>query len=43
MCNQDNVHDVDIFPNEKIAKRKGTNKPSTNQEKHRERSSNLFK
>ena len=32
MCNQDNAHDVDIFPDEKMMK--WTNKPRTNQHKH---------
>ena len=41
MSNWDNAHDVDIFPDEKITKRSETNKPSTNQEKHHERSSNF--
>ena len=39
--NRDNAHDVDIFPDEKITKRSEPNKPSTNQDKHRERSSNF--
>ena len=42
MSNQDNAHDVDIFPGEKIMKRSEPNKPSTNQEKHHERSSNFY-
>ena len=41
MSNQDNAHDVDIFPDEKITKRSEPNKPSTNQDKHRERSSSF--
>ena len=39
MSNQDNAHDVDIFPDEKITKRSEPNKPSTTQDKHRGRSS----
>ena len=34
MCNQDNFHDIDIFPDEKITKR---SEPK-NQDKHRKRS-----
>ena len=41
MSNRDNAHDLDIFPDEKITKRSEPNKPSTNQEKHRKRSSNF--
>ena len=41
MSSQDNAHDVDIFPDEKIMKRSAPNKLSTNQDKHRERSSNF--
>ena len=41
MSNRENTHDVDIFPDEKITKRSEPNKPSTNQDKHRERSSNF--
>ena len=32
MCNRDNAHDVDIFPDEKITKRSELNKPSTKQD-----------
>ena len=42
MCNRDNAHDVDIFPDEKITKRSEPNKPSTDQNKHCEGSSNLL-
>ena len=41
MINRDNAHDVHIFPDEKITKRSEPNKLSTNQDKHRERSSNF--
>ena len=41
MSNRDNAHDVDIFPDEKATKRSEPNKPSTNQDKYRERSSNF--
>ena len=41
MSNQDNGHDIDIFPDNKITKRSEPNKPSTNQDKHRGRSSNF--
>ena len=41
MNNRDNVNDIDIFPNEKTMKRSELNKPITNQDKHRERSSNF--
>ena len=41
MRNSDNAPDVDIFPDEKIIKRSEPNKPSTNQDKHCERSSNF--
>ena len=41
MSNEDNAHDVDIFPDEKIRKRSEPNKLSTNQDKHRERSSDF--
>ena len=38
MYNRDNARDVDIFPDEKNHEEKWTNKPSTNQDKHREKS-----
>ena len=41
MSNPDNAHDVDIFPDKKITKKSEPNKPSTNQDKYRERSSNF--
>ena len=41
MSNRDNAHDVDIFPDEKITKRSELNKPTTNQDKHCEMSSNF--
>ena len=41
MSNQDNADDVDIFPDEKITKKSEPNKSSTNQDNHRERSSNF--
>ena len=41
MSNEDNAHDIDIFPDEKFTKRSELNKPSTNQDKHCERSSNF--
>ena len=41
MSNRDNAHEVDIFPDEKITKRREPNKSSTKQDKHRERSSNF--
>ena len=41
MSNQDNAHDIDIFPDEKITKRSEPNKTSTNQDKHHEKSSNF--
>ena len=41
MSNRDNAHDADIFPDEKITKRNEPNKPSTNQDKLHERSSNF--
>ena len=41
MSNQDNAHDIDIFPNKKTTKKNEPNKPSTNEDKHCERSSNF--
>ena len=44
MCNRENAHDVDIFPDEKIKKRtEPANQAQTKINKHRERSSNLIK
>ena len=43
MCNRDNAHDVGIFPDEDITKRSQHTNQAKNQDKHRERSSNLFK
>ena len=41
MCNQDNAHDEEIFPDEKITKRREPTNQAQNQDKYRERSSNL--
>ena len=41
MCNQDNARDVAACPDGQSTKRSEPNKPSTNQDKHRERFLNL--
>ena len=41
MCNRHNAHDVANCPDELSTKRSEPNKPSTNQDKHHERSSNV--
>ena len=41
MCNWDNARDVAACPDEQSTKRMEPNKPSTNQDKHHERSSNV--
>ena len=42
MCNQDNARDVAACPDELSTKRSEPNKPSTHQDKHREKTSNFL-